>query len=109
MSKEKRSFRLYLSDIVGSVEKIQVKALRGKEAFFNDENLQDSIIRQLEIIGEASNRLPQELLDQYPDVPWGQIIAFRNVLIHEYFRVELNLIWALINSDELNTLHRVAA
>ena len=106
MSKEKRSFRLYLRDIIESIEKIQIKALRGKEVFFEDENLQDSIIRKLEIIGEASNKLPKKLLEQYPDVPWEQIVALRNVLIHEYFRVELDLVWALINSDELDTLHR---
>ncbi|MEL6442053.1 MAG: HepT-like ribonuclease domain-containing protein [Cyanobacteria bacterium J06621_8] len=109
MAKHKRSFTLYLKDILESIEKIQANALKGKEAFLEDENMQDSIIRKLEIIGEASNRLPKELLEQYSDAPWGQIVALRNVLIHEYFRVELYLVWALISSQELQKLHEIVA
>jgi uncharacterized protein with HEPN domain len=56
----------------------------------------DATLRQLEIVGEASNHLSQELLDLSPEIPWHNVIGFRNIVVHEYFRVDQFLVWNII-------------
>jgi len=106
--KKARSTRYFLEDIIESVQKVQNYASRGRSNFFKDEILQDAIIRRLEIIGEASNQLPEEIIELNSEIPWRQIIGFRNIAIHEYFRVDLHLVWSLIESGELEKLLSVA-
>ncbi len=106
--KKTRSTRYFLSDIIASVQKVQNYASRGRSSFLEDEILQDAIIRRLEIIGEASNQLPEEIIERHSEIPWRQIIGFRNIAIHEYFRVDLHLVWSLIESGELEKLLSVA-
>lgn len=102
--KKIRSTRYFVEDIIECIHKVKKYASRGKDSFFEDEILQDAIIRRLEIIGEASNRIPKEILEDYPEIPWRQIIGFRNMAIHEYFRVDPQLIWSLVESEELEKL-----
>ena len=106
--KKKRSTKYFLEDIIESVQKVQKYTSSGKSIFFKDEILQDAVIRRLEIIGEASNQLPEKIIERYSEIPWRQIIGLRNVAIHEYFRVDLNLVWSLIESGELENLLSVA-
>ena len=56
-------------------------------------------IKQLEIIGEAANHLSGEIIEKYPDVEWKEIIALRNILIHEYFGVDAKIVWDIISED----------
>jgi uncharacterized protein with HEPN domain len=67
-----------------------------KEDLFNNFMYRFSIERQLEIIGEAANNLSPELLDKYPGIPLPQIISFRNFIVHEYFGLDLELVWDII-------------
>ncbi|MZP42635.1 DUF86 domain-containing protein [Heliobacterium gestii] len=60
---------------------------------FQSTQLQDAVIRRLEIIGEASNKLSREFQRTHADIPWSMIISMRNILIHEYFGVDLDVIW----------------
>jgi uncharacterized protein with HEPN domain len=53
----------------------------------------------LQIIGEASSSLSQEFINQHPEVPWAAVVAFRNILIHEYFRVNLEIVWRIVKRD----------
>ena len=106
--KKTRSTRYFLSDIIESVQKVQNYASSGRSSFLEDEILQDAIIRRLEIIGEASNQVPEEITERHSEIPWRQIIGFRNIAIHEYFRVDLHLVWSLIESGELEKLLSVA-
>ncbi|MEG4202821.1 DUF86 domain-containing protein [Microcoleus sp. Pol7_A1] len=55
-------------------------------------------------MGEATNALSSELRGRYPQVPWAQIVAFRNLVVHEYFRVSLNLVWAIVQNNNLPPL-----
>jgi uncharacterized protein with HEPN domain len=75
------------------------------EGFSNDTEKQDAVIRRLEIIGEAVKNLPGSIRDQYPAVPWREIAGARDLLIHEYFRVDLALAWQMVKDD----LPRLAA
>ncbi len=67
-----------------------------KENIYTDLMYRFSIERQLEIIGEASNNLSRSLKSRYKDVPWPQIISFRNFIIHEYFGLDLDLVWNVV-------------
>jgi uncharacterized protein with HEPN domain len=86
---------LYLRHILEAIYKIETYTAAGRDAFMNGSHWQDGTIRQLEIIGEATKQLSRELRAQYPDVPWRQMAGLRDVLIHEYFGVDLTAVWEL--------------
>ncbi len=69
------------------------------EDFENDERTVDAVIRNLEIIGEAARNIPDEFRNKYSDIPWRRIVGLRNVVIHEYFGVDLENIWEIIVND----------
>ena len=95
-----RDPRLYLNEIVESCNKVSrsIQSLdEGK--FFQDELYQDAVVLNLEIIGEASAKLPNELRAQYPDVPWKQMIGFRNIAIHAFFAVDLTIVWEIAQNS----------
>ena len=70
-----------------------------QEEFEVKDLLQDAVIRQLEIIGEASNRISADLKAMYSDVPWRDIVDMRNKLIHHYFGVDMGLVWMTVKRD----------
>lgn len=67
------------------------------EEFSSNSMMRNACIRQLEIIGEASSRISEETKNTYKEVAWRQIISLRNLLIHEYFGVDENVVWDIIN------------
>ncbi len=89
-----RDVRLYLQDIIDSIEKIQryTGNMTIKE-FENNDMAIDAVVRNFEIIGEATGHLPDEMYVQYPEIPWYKMKAMRNIMAHEYFRVDLDIIW----------------
>ncbi len=96
----KRDSRLYLDDIFDAVEKIQnyVEGLTF-EQFSEDSKTVDAIVRNFEIIGEATKRVPLETKEEYPQVPWKLMAGTRDKLIHEYFGVNLQVMWKAIKED----------
>jgi uncharacterized protein with HEPN domain len=95
-----RDIRVYIEDIVGAIEKINEYAGHIDElAFYGNTQIQDSVIRRLEIIGEAVKHVPDDIRQKYPDVPWKEIAGIRDVLIHEYFGVKTVRIWNIIKND----------
>lgn len=84
----------YLAHVSEAVQRIQ-RYLTGKneQDFLSDSLLQDGVIRNLEIIGEAVSKLSPDLREQYRHVPWGEIAGMRNRLIHGYFAVNLGIVW----------------
>ncbi|HDQ45772.1 MAG TPA: DUF86 domain-containing protein [bacterium] len=72
---------------------------QNEDDFQNDTLLQSACIRQLEIIGEASSRLSETTRKNILDIDWRELIGLRNILVHEYFGVDLTIIWQIINID----------
>jgi uncharacterized protein with HEPN domain len=95
-----RDFRLYFSDILDSGRAIQefVKGL-SFEGFCKDRKTYSAVIREFEVIGEAVGKCFEELKRKHPDVEWQDIKDFRNLLIHEYFGVDLEIVWRIVKDD----------
>ncbi|MEJ5259791.1 MAG: DUF86 domain-containing protein [Anaerohalosphaeraceae bacterium] len=94
----KRDF-LYLTHIAESIRRIEDYTRCGKEAFVNSTLVQDAVIRNFEIIGEAVKNISDDTLERQPHIPWRQIASFRDVLIHGYMGVDLNEVWNVIERD----------
>jgi uncharacterized protein with HEPN domain len=78
---------------------IERYASQGKIAFDEQELIQVWMVHQLQVIVEAANALSKETQKRYPDIPWSQIIGFGNLVVHEYFRVSLNLVWSIFQNN----------
>lgn len=98
----KRDVRVYLDDILESIELIQkYTAEVSEEKFRKSVDIQDAVIRRLEIIGEAVKHIPDEMRKKYPDIPWKKIAGARDIFVHEYFGVRLDRVWGTITNDLL--------
>lgn len=90
---------LYLNNIRDCIQRIESYTIEGKEKFFETPMIQDAVIRNFEIIGEATKRLSPEVKNAYPDIAWKQIAGLRDILIHDYLKVNLNRVWGIIEQD----------
>lgn len=88
-----------LLDISEAIENIQRYAKRGAEEFAADELLQVWVVHHLQIIGEAVARLSDPLKEKHSDVPWKQVVAMRNILVHDYFAVDVDEVWAVVENE----------
>ena len=88
-----------LQDILEAIERIEKYAVRGKKAFDEDELLQTWVVHNIQIIGEAVRNVTEGLKKDHPEVPWQKIVTMRNVLVHEYFTVDPEEVWAAVNRD----------
>jgi len=89
----------YLKDILDAIGAIERYASRGRQVFEQDELIQVWVIHHLQIIGEAAGRLGRAFHQAHPGVPWSEIVAMRNVLVHEYFGVDLEEVWKTVERD----------
>jgi uncharacterized protein with HEPN domain len=84
----------HIRDAINYIENFSLG--KTKNDLYNDPMYRFSIERQLEIIGESANNLSPHLKNKYADIPWEKIISFRNFLVHEYFGIDLELLWGII-------------
>ncbi|MBI4388763.1 MAG: DUF86 domain-containing protein [Nitrospinae bacterium] len=95
-----RAAGLLIEDICEAIEKIgRYVAGMTRETFLSDEKTSDAVARNLEIIGEAANRLPENIKTKYPDIPWRKITGLRHRIVHEYFDVDLEIVWKIVRDD----------
>lgn len=86
-------------DIAEAIERIERYASKGREAFEDDELIQNWIIHHLQVIGEAARAISDELKDGHDEMPWQQIVGMRHILVHRYFEVDTDLIWSVVEDD----------
>jgi uncharacterized protein with HEPN domain len=95
-----RSNRLYVNDILESIKRIEdYTANLSYDDFIKNDLVKDAVLRNLEVIGEAAKSIPDEVREEYTDVPWKRIIGLRNIVIHEYFGVDFENIWKIIKEN----------
>ncbi|TAO01281.1 MAG: DUF86 domain-containing protein [Phormidium sp. SL48-SHIP] len=105
MNNKPRYPLFFLYHIKESIEAIAIHIQQGKQVFLTNRTVQMAVLRELEIIGEAANKLPDELKNQYPSVPWRDMTDFRNILAHHYWAIDLETVWNIIhNRDKLPDL-----
>jgi uncharacterized protein with HEPN domain len=96
----KRNIKLYLQDIWESILAIEEYTQNiAEDDFYSNRQLQDAIVRRLEIIGEAVKNVDDDFRDKYPQIPWKKIAGMRDVVAHEYFGVKLDRVWDVVRED----------
>lgn len=94
-----------LNDILGAISKIKERVATDFDNFRGDEMLQVWVIHHLQVIGEAARGVSQFSRGRYPEVPWTQIVALRNILVHEYFGLNMQQLW-MVTQRELPALEQ---
>jgi len=94
--RDDRERLLDIKEAIGNIKKYSVK---GRGTFEEEELVQNWIIHHLQIIGEAAVKISDDFQEQHPDIPWPKIIGMRNILVHDYFRIDINAVWAVVEND----------
>ncbi len=102
----------FFGDILKSIQNIKTYTQTGEAEFLASGMIQDAVIRNFEIIGEATKHLSPEFRERYPDIPWRKMAGFRDVLIHSYMWIDLSNVWKaigeiLVLEPELQRIYQV--
>lgn len=100
MNPEERKYGFYLQDILVSMERIReyigdLEFIQFKQKYI----VVDAVVRNFEIIGEASKHVPSEIVKKYPEIPWKKMYGLRNIVSHEYFGIDYEMIWEIAKND----------
>ncbi len=94
-----KSVRDRLEDVQEAIRRIEQEAVHGREAFVADEKLQVWMLHYIQIIGEAVRAVSDELKRLAPQTPWAAIVGMRHILVHDYFGIDLDEVWAVVQND----------
>jgi uncharacterized protein with HEPN domain len=96
----KKDPRIFLQHILESIEQLEDYTFDVLESEFMESlETQDAVLRRLEVIGEAVKNIPDEFKKNHPNIPWRKIAGMRDTVIHEYFNVDLPLVWSTVKED----------
>jgi uncharacterized protein with HEPN domain len=98
-----------LNYMVESLEAIVDYSRGGKQEFLGSRLIRDAVIRNLEVVGEAAKQLDSPFREKYPDVPWRRITGMRDVLIHNYFGVDVEMVWNVVEAEVPRLLAELGA
>jgi uncharacterized protein with HEPN domain len=101
--------RVYLAHILECTQKIERFTEEGRSRFFQDAMVQDAVLRNFEIIGEAAKRLDDAYRAAHPQIPWRALAGLRDVLIHQYASVDLDRVWAIVEGELPGLREAIAA
>jgi len=94
-----RDYKVYLEDILEAAQRIRhYTSEMGLKEFSNDLKTFDAVVRNLEVVGEATKKIPQTIRSKRPQVEWKRIAGLRNILIHEYFAVDAEIVWDILKN-----------
>lgn len=97
MTRAKRDLRVHLGDILAAIERIDEYTMLGSQSFLVNGLVQDAVIRQLSVLGEAAAKLPITVRSRYPDIPWKSIIGMRKILIGD--SIPVARFWEIVEHD----------
>jgi uncharacterized protein with HEPN domain len=92
-----------------AIDRVLTYTSGGREAFFADRKTQDAVVRNLEVLGEAAKNVAGPVKDAHPNIPWKRIAGMRDKLIHEYFGVDLALVWEVVEREIVPLRDRLSA
>jgi len=96
----KRSVKCYLQDILDAIEKIKKYTAKvDYEMFSKNQMMIDAVLMNIAIIGESVKKIPEDVKERYPDIPWKDIAGMRDKVIHDYFGVDVNIVWETIKKN----------
>jgi uncharacterized protein with HEPN domain len=97
---KKRDYRDYIKDILDSIIDIEnfIKGMSFEE-FKRDKKTIYAVVRSIEVIGEATKKIPKTLKDKHPEIPWKKMAGMRDRLIHEYFGIDVEILWKTATED----------
>jgi uncharacterized protein with HEPN domain len=105
-----REWHFYIEDMIGFAGKVLAyTAGLNQDDFTSDGRTYDATLRNLELIGEAANRIPEEVRATHPEIPWRLIVATRNRLVHAYLGIDNDTVWSIIRDDVPGLLSRLEA
>ena len=88
-----------VQDILSAIESIAVYRVSTYDEFLSNSKTQDAILYNLIIIGESANRVSEKFQEQYPEIPWSSIIGTRNIIVHGYDQIKLQIVWKILQHD----------
>ncbi len=94
-----RDDREYLRDMLEAIGRIKQHTKSGRQAFAHDELIQIWVVHHLQIVGEAARRLSSALTERHPEVPWSRIVGMRHILVHDYFAIDVDVVWQVVEQD----------
>lgn len=98
---------LYLSDIKEAISRILLYSEKGKTTFLSDTLIQDGVLRNFQVIGEAARRVSDDYKSNHTDIPWSDMIAMRNVVIHDYAELDFETLWDTIMQNLPQVLKQI--
>ena len=97
-----------LQDILAAIEAIETYSVSSYDEFLSDSKTQDAILYNLIIIGEAANQITDEFQEKYSTLPWSSMIGTRNIIVHGYEQVKLQIVWEILQRDLEALKHEIA-
>ena len=91
--------RVYLEHILESIRRLEENTKDGRNAFLASHTIQDAALRNLQTMTEATQRLSEALRSTHPEIEWRRLGAFRNILVHNYLGIDVELVWLVIERD----------
>src|SRR2546422_10052499 len=88
-----------LFDILECVDRIQKYTAQGRDRYVRDELIQNWIVHHLQVIGEASRNISENFKQEHAEVPWEKIIRLRNIIVHDYFKIDLEILWEVSQNE----------
>ena len=103
-----KSDRAYLEHMLDMIDRIELATAAGRTAFLESVLHQDAVLRNLHTLTETTQRLSADLRDAHPEVNWAALAAFRNVVVHDYLGIDIELVWTVVSQDVPDLRAKVA-